>query len=417
MNLLTTTRGRRWLFAALYVSEGAPIGFLWWALPPKLRAARVSVPDITALTALLVLPWTFKFLWAPLVDRFRFPRFGLRVWIIGAQLAMGATLLPLIGVDFARELHTVWALLLLHAFAAATQDVAVDALAVATVDPADRGKLNAYTQTGMLAGRALFGGGAVLLEARFGMTVVLLGLVSVTWASLVLVFASLGEGEPSRPGIERGRFSLWSALRRAFATRSSLIALAFALLGGAGFEAVGAVAGPFLVDRAVDSATVGVFFSLPVVVAMVTGSLFGGHVADRVGHVRTVRACVWLVAASILLLCLGDALGLRGFALLGLLTLVYLGIGAFVASSYALFMDLTDPRVAATQFSAYMGATNGCEAWAGWAAGVGVASVGYGPSMAVLAAASLVSLPLLGALRRERPASTLGGHASTGATT
>jgi len=48
--------GRIALFTLLYLSEGAPIGFIWWALPTLLRTAGVSVPKITELTAMLVLP-------------------------------------------------------------------------------------------------------------------------------------------------------------------------------------------------------------------------------------------------------------------------------------------------------------------------------------------------------------------------
>jgi hypothetical protein len=46
-------------------------------------------------------------------------------------------------------------------------------------------------------------------------------------------------------------------------------------------------------------------------------------------------------------------------------------IGLFTAASYALFMDLTDPKLGGTQFSAFMAATNGCESWSGWAGDIG----------------------------------------------
>jgi len=78
----------------LYFSEGAPIGFIWLAMPTRLRARDVPIEQITWLTAILVIPWTFKFLWAPLVDLLRGRRWTLRHWIIAAQTAMGLTLLP-----------------------------------------------------------------------------------------------------------------------------------------------------------------------------------------------------------------------------------------------------------------------------------------------------------------------------------
>lgn len=72
------------LFAALYFSEGAPVGFIWWALPTLLHEEGVAVEKSTALTALLVLPWMFKFLWAPIVDTWQTPRWTLRHWIVAA---------------------------------------------------------------------------------------------------------------------------------------------------------------------------------------------------------------------------------------------------------------------------------------------------------------------------------------------
>lgn len=72
VNLLQTQNGRSFLFTLLYMCEGGPIGFICWALPAMLRLKGVSVENITALTALLVLPWAFKFLSAPLRLVFEF---------------------------------------------------------------------------------------------------------------------------------------------------------------------------------------------------------------------------------------------------------------------------------------------------------------------------------------------------------
>ena len=140
------------LFAVLYAAEGAPIGFIWWALPTVLRTADVPIARITDLTAIVLLPWVFKFLWAPLVDALRAPWFGFRAWIMTAQVTMGLALLPLLWLDPVGDFDRWRLLLLLHAFAAATQDVAVDALAINSVPAAERGRLNGAMQAGMLTG-------------------------------------------------------------------------------------------------------------------------------------------------------------------------------------------------------------------------------------------------------------------------
>jgi hypothetical protein len=90
--------------------------------------------------------------------------------------------------------------------------------------------------------------------------------------------------------------------------------------------------------------------------------------------------------------------GAPGFVAMGGLTIVYLGIGWFTASSYALFMDLTDSRLGATQFSTFMAATNGCEAWAVLIGGRVVAEAGYGLALIGMAALGLLGLVFLRAL-------------------
>jgi dipeptide/tripeptide permease len=79
---------------------------------------------------------------------------------------------------------------------------------------------------------------------------------------------------------------------------------------------------------------------------------------------------------------------------------VYFGIGLFVASSYALFMDLTDPRLGGTQFTAFMAATNGCEAWSGLAMGAMAGAWGYPYGMFVLAGVSAAALGIVPFLKR-----------------
>ena len=93
---------------------------------------------------------------------------------------------------------------------------------------------------------------------------------------------------------------------------------------------------------------------------------------------------------------------------------VYLGIGVLTAASYALFMDLTRPALGATQFSTFMAATNGCEAWATYSVGRLAGSLGYGPAFLGMAFASLLSLPILWWLRREPAAASAGPPEAAG---
>jgi predicted MFS family arabinose efflux permease len=99
--------------------------------------------------------------------------------------------------------------------------------------------------------------------------------------------------------------------------------------------------------------------------------------------------------------------GLGADTLRALLFTVALGIGLFTATTYALFMDLTDPRIGATQFSAFMGATNLCESQAARWGGALTAARGYAVSFSVLQLVAFAALLLVPFLRRRERSRSL----------
>lgn len=401
-DLLASRRGRRLLFGVLYFAEGAPIGFVWWTLPVLLRRQGVEPDAIGALTGALVLPWAFKFLWAPLVDVLRGPRFGLRGWIVASQLVMAASLVPLAWLDLASGLGLVTALLFLHACAAATQDVAIDALAIQSAPVGERGGLNGWMQVGMLVGRGIFGGAVLELRGQLGDGAVIGLLVA---AILLVLPVHLAYRPPAaRAGREAVQTGRWAAFARtlgsALGRRRTWAALGFAVTAGAAFEIAGAMAGPYLVDRGLDDGAIARFFAFPAVLGLGVGALLGGLSADRLGHRRVVAlAGVGLAAAAAVLARVPVTTAGTAWAVLGSL---YLCAGVFTAASYAMFMDATDPRLGSTQFSAYMGATNLCEAWSAALAGRVVASAGYPAAFLVGAIVTLLALPQVAWLRPDR---------------
>lgn len=397
MDFLATPARRRALFAALYLSEGAPIGFIWLALPTWLRLAGVPITRITSLTALLVLPWTFKFAWAPLVDLFRSPRWHLKQWILTAQCVMGASLVPLLWVDLQSSFSVLVPLLFIHAVAAATQDVAIDAWCISTTDASERGRLNGWMQLGMLLGRAMFGGGALLLSTWIGNRAVVLLLLLAVCGSLALVAGARPPPYESVMPHRRRSTVLLSELRAAISERSMWLGLVFALFGGAAFKSLEVILGPFLVDRGYTKNEIGVFTAVPMIGLMILGSLAGGWLADRVARRLFVGGALVSFVVPIAALAMSDARfhGTRGPHLLAFLAATAFGIGLFTAASYALFMDLTRKEAAATQFSAFMGATNGCESWSSFAIGHLIAATDYRVGLLAMCGVSIAALPAL----------------------
>jgi MFS transporter, PAT family, beta-lactamase induction signal transducer AmpG len=411
MDLTRSRNGRRALFALLYLAEGAPIGFIWWALPTKLREAGVPVGTIALLTSVIILPWAFKFLWAPLVDVLRGPRWGRRGWVVATQLLMGLSLLPLAIMDWQDSLGLLFGLLLLHAFAAATQDVAIDAWAISVTPAHERGSINGWMQTGMLFGRWLFGAGFLIVAHQVDDSLAVMAMVAVIWTTTLVVIASSDRDEYRAGGALRATVRVrlgefLATLRLALRRRETWLGLTLALIAFAGFKGVGDIAGPFLVDRGLNPSQVGHFFT-GALVAMIAGALAGGWAADRFGNVRAIRVFVVFTVIVILTTSVAALTTADGHpAVIGGMLGVFLCAGLLTASAYALLMQLTDPRLGATQFSAYMGAINGCEAWAGFTAGQLAQRLDYPVAFVTVALLSLLALPLLGLIRSASPAAS-----------
>ncbi len=370
------------------------MGYVWWAMPTRLRSAGVPIEQVAALTAMLTLPWAFKFLWAPAVDRIRGRRWGYRAWITVAQVAMGLTLLPLSVLSLHDSMGIITWLLIAHAVSAATQDVAIDALAVSTVPEHDRARTTGWMQAGMLIGRACFGGLALAAERWIGASGVVFALIGCIWFTLAVVW--LFPQPQNASARERKEAPLHVSIGRALRRPAVWFGLGVALIAGAGFEAVGGLIGPFLSDRGVTQENIGWFFAFPVVACMIAGSLLGGMAADRLGHRRLIGLSVVAIATSIAVIVAADSLlHASGIWLMAFAIPLYLCIGSLVAATYALFMDLSDPTIGGTQFSAFMSATNLCEVWAVAMAGWMIAYAGYATAFLLAAGISLLALPLL----------------------
>lgn len=232
-------------------------------------------------------------------------------------------------------------------------------------------------------------------------------LIALLWTAALLLAAWSARtvGEPSstdalepRPA---GRWSDWWAI---LVDRRLWLAILFALVGGAAFETVGLLLGPYLIESGMTQADVGRFQLGPVAVALAAGALVGGRVSDRLGHIRVAWFSLLAMVLASLSLGLAEAYSPQGATRavqLGLIEFEYFVVGVFTASSYALFMDLSAARWKATLFSVFMGATNACESASGFASGQLAATLGFSSTFIIMTVPSLLGLAILPLLRKE----------------
>ena len=147
------------LLSCLYFVQGLPYGFQISALPVYLRSEGVSLAGI-GMAGALSLPWVFKVVWGPAVDRFSIPRWGRRrSWILPLQLLLMLSCLVASMVEPSRGLMALLSLVFAMNLFASTMDVAVDGLAVDVLRTHELGHGNIAQvvgyKLGMLAGGGL----------------------------------------------------------------------------------------------------------------------------------------------------------------------------------------------------------------------------------------------------------------------
>ncbi|WP_284383503.1 MFS transporter [Litoribrevibacter albus] len=171
------------LLTSLYFSQGFPSGLLAHAMPAIMREYGASHSAIGALK-LLALPWLFKFLWAPFIDRFYYASLSPhRSWILMMQCGAVATLLglSLMPADwiFGQGLAVLFVLLCLLNVFSSTQDVATDGLAVSLLSEKLRGLGNTVQVAGYKIGLMLGGSGLLIMMNSIGWSLTI-QLVAVT---------------------------------------------------------------------------------------------------------------------------------------------------------------------------------------------------------------------------------------------
>ncbi|HUR87513.1 MAG TPA: MFS transporter [Ramlibacter sp.] len=434
-NLLASRRGRLAAFFLLYITEGIPLGFAAVAVATELRRRGVGPADIGAFVASFYLPWAFKWAFGPFVDVFRSQRWGhRRGWILFTQIVMALTLAVLVFVDLPAQLGLFTAILLVHNTFGATQDVAIDSLAVNTLGEDERGLANGLMFAGAAIGQAV-GGSGVLLMTQFipFQSTFLLVAASI---SMVTLFVVLPMKEAVIPAIALphgvSRMSAAVTEMRAFAVQSfrSFVGTSGAFRGvffsllPAGAMSLGlALQTNLAVELGMKDDEVG-SLNFWTNVTSAACMVLGGWLSDRLG--RRITLAWYLFFMSLPVLYLMWILHQAGYVmprtpggapipeLIHQLWIANMFYSVFQGLMYgtrsAIMMDVTNPRVAATQFTAYMAMMNLAIAFAATWQGVAVEAWGYPTTLLVDAIVGPLCCLLLPAMKQ--PATFADSHAN-----
>jgi PAT family beta-lactamase induction signal transducer AmpG len=427
-NLLATKPGRLAAFFFLYMTEGIPLGFAATAVATQLRRQGIGPAEIGVFVGTFYLPWAFKWAFGPIVDVFYFERFGRRRgWIILTQFLMAVTLLSTVLVRLPDQLWLFTLILLAHNTFGATQDVAIDALACNTLRDDERGIANGMMFAGAYVGQGLGGAGVLKLTGYTGFTSTFFfvaGAILLVTTFIVLPMKEAA-GAPriaaagSRlraAGREMHAFAV-DSFRSFLGSRGAFSGLFFALFP-AGAMCLGlSLQSNLAVELGMtDDQVANLNFWSAVISAVACVS--GGFLSDRLGRRKTLFTYIALMGLPVLYMM--NMLTHYGWIMpvdvtavnrpevpAGLVTafwiasLVYAVInGLMYGTRSAIFMDVTNPAVAATQFTAYMALMNLTIAYSSTWQGIAVEAWGYPLTMLVDAIFGLCCLAFIPLMKR-----------------
>ena len=355
---------RPWLrltaLSLLYLAQGVPWGFMAITLPAYLADLGHEPAVVAAAMGMTVWPYTFKWIWGPIIDSVTIPALGRRrPWILLAQLMMALTVVSMVAVtDLTASLTALSAMIFVHNVFNSLQDVAVDALAVDLLSDKERGRANGFMYGSKYLGGFIGAAGMATVVDWSGLRVAL--LVQTAFLLGVMMVPLLVRERPASVVVERpSARSVAAGLLQAFRLRSALLGalLAVAVMVGTGIlQAISTVLFTQELDwdatkYAQVVGTLGLWVGFG-------GSLAGGFLADPVGPRRLAAIASIVLGLSWIAFALGESYWREPIFVYTLFVLEPLCQSILSVSLFALFMGMTSLRVAGSQFAAYMALLN-----------------------------------------------------------
>jgi len=357
--------------AIMYFAQGIPHGLLSIAIPAWLASQGVSAGEIGSYLAVIVLPWVFKLVMGPVMDRYEFLAMGRRrPWVLGAQLGLTISLLALILVERPTEQIGLLMLVgvLINIFTA-TQDVAVDGMSIDLTPTREHGRLNSFMSFGKAIGWASTSAVSGLMLVTWGLASTAIVAAIVSGVILILfTFVLERDGERRLPWTQGRAASVhlpgnsfkavFGGLNKVLWVRASMIVMLIMFFDGL-ISGYGWALMPIAAVKLFGYTTPQ--WSQLVAVMGLTGaflSLALGPLIDRFGSKRLLIVTIILVGLHAVLLAQTQHLWQNTLYVQVMLAAWVMMMPVVMVCVIALGMTICSSGVSATQFAVYMSVAN-----------------------------------------------------------
>ena len=367
-------RARVLTLCALYVAQGIPWGFITVTFVTFLAGEGVGAGELALLLTLGTLPWSVKFLWGPVIDRFQYPKMGKRrPWVLVAQLGMIISLSAMLLIpDPTSDLTLIASMFLIYNIFTSLQDVSTDALAVDVLKPHELEKVNSYMFTAKAVGGIIGGAGLGTIIGFVGIKgAIFLQIPILVIIMLVPLFMTERPGEKRFPWSEDSDLPFWedveekrdikdifSDVKTAFSLRSAQLGIGLSLVMSLSFFMIPVL--PLLFVRELGwseeqfNATKG---GLILVVTMI-GYMIGGQLGKRFGGKMIIIYSALGAAILNMIWGVSEPLWASELFMMSIWCLHTIAWAMVAINTYSLMMKVTWGKVGGTQFTGYMAMMN-----------------------------------------------------------
>ncbi len=372
--LTENTFWRYFNFIALYIAQGIPEGMLFYGLPAWMAMHGKTPGEIGGLVAMAALPWSFKIIVAPLMDRYSFLPMGRRrPWVLFGQFGLvctfaGMSMIP----DPLNHLNwLMWAVFVVSSFGA-LQDVATDGMAVDVIPVSQQARANGLMWGAKIAGiSASLAIGTWLLN-NYGFQYAILSLSTIIGLiMLVPLFLKERPGEKVVPWTKgciaaennllqsASWIGLLKSLGKVFLLKNSLLLATVGFVAMISFNYLDTLLPVFTVQAlGWTNETYAQQYASASLTGGIGGMLIGGILIDRFGKRRMMNIYFFAMIVSNIVFVLMNKywqsnLFITGFMVAYQVLYVFFTIGFFAAA-----MQCCWKKVSATQFTLYMALSN-----------------------------------------------------------
>ena len=345
---------RLWIAGAMGFASGLPLLLTITVLQAWLTQNGVSLTTI-GLSGLVGLPYTVKFLWAPLLDRFKPLGLGRRrSWLLICQCCLAASIALLGTQDPRANIWFVGGAALLVAFFSASQDIVVDAYRRESLADAEQGLGASMYTYGYRIGMLLASAGGLILADRLGFRGVYFIMAAIVLAT-TLVTAIAPE-----PRVEHGRpRTLWEAFLGPFTEfflrhgrpSGAFLVIFFILIYKLGDNLASHMTIPFYLATGFSNTEIGAVVKAFGLIPLLVGVFVGGVINLKLGLYRALLVAGVLQGVSTLGFALLAVVGHDLGWLAAVIAFENLTQGMGTAALLAFMAYLTDTRFTASQFA------------------------------------------------------------------